>query len=89
MEVTISPEPLMQRVASGDSASRQAVTRVNAEQASKQLMWEPTQQRDGEGRRRGLRGANRSLPRSHRGNGDGMLAHGNRAQHGKPQAAGA
>jgi len=36
----------------GDSASRQAVTRVNAEQASKRVMWEPTQQRDGEGRRR-------------------------------------
>jgi hypothetical protein len=30
-----SSEPLTQRVASGDSASRQAVTRVNAEQASK------------------------------------------------------
>src|SRR5471030_3109386 len=35
MEVTKSSEPLTQRVASGDSASRQAVTRVNAEQASK------------------------------------------------------
>ena len=35
MEVTKSSEPSMQRVASGDSASRQAVTRVNAEQASK------------------------------------------------------
>src|SRR5471030_2973805 len=35
MEATKSSEPLTQRVASGDSASRQAVTRVNAEQASK------------------------------------------------------
>jgi hypothetical protein len=45
----------------GDSASRQAVTRVNAEQASKQVMWEPTQQRDGEGRCRSLQG-NDSYP---------------------------
>jgi len=45
-------KPSMERVASGDSASRQAVTRVNVEQASKGRMWEPTQQRDGEGRGR-------------------------------------
>ena len=32
-------------------ASRQAVTRVNAEQAPKALMWEPTRQHNGEGRR--------------------------------------
>ena len=42
MEVTKPPEPSMERVASGDPASRQAVTRVNAEQASKGVMWEPT-----------------------------------------------
>ena len=36
---------------SGDSASRQAVTRVNAEQAPKGLMWEPTRRENGEGRR--------------------------------------
>ena len=40
----------------GDSASRQAVTRVNAEQASKQLMREPTLRTLGEGRRRRLSG---------------------------------
>src|SRR5712692_10568127 len=57
VEVTILPKPSMQRVALGDSASRQAVTRVNAEQASKQVMWEPTQQRDGEGRRHGFLGS--------------------------------
>src|SRR5260370_12632841 len=34
-----------------DSASRQAVTRVNAEQAPKGLMREPTQRTFGEGRR--------------------------------------
>jgi len=42
----------------GGSASRQAVTRVNTEQASKRVMWEPTQQRDGEGRcRRFIQGS--------------------------------
>jgi hypothetical protein len=34
MEVTKSAKPSVQRVALGDSASVQAVTRVNAEQAS-------------------------------------------------------
>jgi hypothetical protein len=57
MEVTRSPKPLMERVAVGDSASKQAVTRVNAEQASKHSMWEPTQQWDGEGRRRRFQGS--------------------------------
>src|SRR5215210_1240406 len=36
----------------GGAASRQAVTRVNAEQASKELTWEPTRHEIGEGRRR-------------------------------------
>src|SRR3954452_24364038 len=40
------------RVALGGAASRQAVTRVNAEQASKGLTWEPTLLYIGEGRRR-------------------------------------
>jgi hypothetical protein len=88
VEVTILPKPSMERVALGDSASRQAVTRVNAEQASKCGMWEPTQQRDGEGRSRSVRGAIGSRVRSHRGNGDGMSEQGDRAQHGKPQVAG-
>ena len=35
-----------------DSASKQAVTRVNAEQASKRVLWEPTRLNNGEGRRR-------------------------------------
>jgi len=34
----------------GDSANMQAGTRVNAEQASKRVMWEPTRLRYGEGR---------------------------------------
>src|SRR3954454_23713923 len=37
VEVTILPKPPMQRVAAGDPASRQAITRVNAEQASKRF----------------------------------------------------
>ncbi len=49
MEATKSSEPLTQRVAFGDSASRQAVTRVNAEQASKDVMWKPTRHDFGEG----------------------------------------
>src|SRR5262249_55202535 len=40
----------------GSPANRQAVTYVNAEQASKIITWEPTQQRDGEGRGRRLSG---------------------------------
>jgi len=41
----------MERIAFGDSASKQAVTQVNAEQASKIAMWKPTHHTDGEGRR--------------------------------------
>src|SRR5690349_3609643 len=33
----------------------------------------------------GIRGAIRALLRSHRGKGDGMVVHGERSQHGKPQ----
>ena len=93
VEVTILPKPSMQRVALGDSASRQAVTRVNAEQASKGLTWEPTRRENGEGRRHWGTGGH--TPRSdttqgsHRGIGDGMSANGDLTQHGKPQAAGA
>ena len=41
----------MERVTFGGSASMQAVTRVNAEQASKTHLQEPTRLRNGEGRR--------------------------------------
>jgi hypothetical protein len=74
----------------GDSVSMQAVTRVNAEQAPKELMWEPTRHHNGEGRRHWQNGGH--TPRSdvsqwsQRGNGDGMSANGNPAQHVKPQA---
>ena len=52
VEVTKPPEPSRQHVPLGGAASRQAVTRVNAEQASKGLTWEPTRHLYGEGRRR-------------------------------------
>jgi predicted site-specific integrase-resolvase len=93
VEVTKPPKPSMQRVASGDPASRQAVTRVNAEQASKRATWEPTRHKIGEGRRHWGTGGH--TPRSdtnqwsHRGSGDGMPAHGDPTQHGKPRAVAA
>jgi len=49
-EVTKLPKPLVQKGRIGDSASTQAVTRVNAEQAPKRLMRRPTQPKYGEGR---------------------------------------
>ena len=45
-------KPWMERVASGDFASVQAVRSVNAEQAPKRRMQEPTHRNYGEGRRR-------------------------------------
>ncbi len=42
MEVTKWLKPSMQRVTKGDLTSVQAVTRVNAEQASKRTMRRPT-----------------------------------------------
>lgn len=73
---------------SSGSASPQAVTRVNVEQASKGLTWEPTRLSIGEGRSRwGMEAhASRSDTNqgSHRGNDDGMRAQGEPRQHGKP-----
>ena len=42
VEATKPLKPPVERVALGDSASLQVVTRVNAEQASKLIMQEPT-----------------------------------------------
>jgi hypothetical protein len=73
----------------GDSASRQAVTRVNAEQAPKGLTWEPTRREIGEGRRHWGTGGH--TPRSdanqwsHRGIGDGMSAEEIRRNTGSPE----
>lgn len=61
VEVTILPKPSMEKVASGDLASMQAVTRVNAEQASKQVMREPTGRATGKAAVADFRGAN-SIP---------------------------
>jgi hypothetical protein len=49
----------------------QAVTRVNAEQASKQVTWEPTRLSYGEGRRWWGEQSDETH-QSHRGIGDGM-----------------
>jgi len=67
----------------GDSVSMQAVTRVNAEQASKRAMQEPTQLDLGEGRRR-WNGTSERVHRSCRGSGDGMHATGTRRNTGNP-----
>ena len=44
VEATILSKHRMERAAWGGPASQQAVTRANAEQPSKHLMWEPTWQ---------------------------------------------
>ena len=87
-EATKPSEPSRKRVVSDDSASSQAVTRVNVEQASKGMTWEPTRLYIGEGRRRwgNEAHASRSDPnqRSHRGNDDGMRTNG---EHRQPREA--
>ena len=52
-------------------------------------MWEPTRQRNGEGRRcldvnSHWRSVERRVQQSHRGSDDGMSERGNDGQHGKP-----
>jgi len=70
----------------------QAVTRVNAEQASKRVTRKPTRLFNGEGRRRwhpawpGPLGKSDADQRFRRGSGDGMHAQGDGTQHGKPDA---
>jgi hypothetical protein len=67
----------------------QAVMRMNAEQASKNVMWEPTRSRNGEGRCRWGRRA-KHTQWFHRGSGDGMyerrrkVDRGSNERHGKP-----
>ena len=70
----------MSKGRAGGSASVQAVTRVNAEQASKWAMRGPTRLNHGEGCHRGVQriraekagGTSDQAPRPRRGNGDGM-----------------
>jgi hypothetical protein len=50
VEATKPLKPLMKRVALGDPASMQAVTKVNAEQASKRITQELTRRHFGESR---------------------------------------
>src|SRR5262249_11790056 len=57
VEVTILPKPSMQRVTNGDPASMQAVTRVNAEQASKMVTREPAGRATGKAAAADSRGA--------------------------------
>jgi len=88
VKVTKPPEPSRKTGRSSDSASSQAVTRVNVEQASKVLTWKPTRLLIGEGRSRWGNEAHASRSDTnqgfHRGNDDGMRAHGEPRQHGKP-----
>ena len=67
----------------GDSVSMQAVTQVNAGQASKRVMQEPTRLSFGEGRRR-CNNMSEQVHRSCRGMGDGMQATGSRRNTGSP-----
>ena len=83
MEVTKLLKPPVYKGRKGDSASMQAVTRVNAEQASKTIMQVPTRRRLGEGRRGGRVRAN-SFRRTCRGSGDGMQAKGTKGNTGSP-----
>ena len=65
------PRSLWCRGSPGDLASMQAVTRVNAEQASKRVMRKPTRLNIGEGR--SCWGERAMRPQQvRRGNGDGM-----------------
>jgi hypothetical protein len=72
-EVTNPPKPLMERSRMARPASRQAATRVNAEQAPKIPMRKPTRLHDGEGCHRRERRATRP-ERVRRGSGGGMSA---------------
>jgi hypothetical protein len=89
VEATKPPEPSRKTGRSSDSASSQAVTRVNVEQAPKGLMWKPTRPQYGEGRSpwgNEARASRSDINQGfHRGNDDGMRAHGEPRQHGKPQ----
>ena len=67
----------------GDLASLQAVTIVNAVQAPKRVMQEPTRRESREGRRRWERTSEQSH-RSCRGIGDGMQTKGTRRNTGSP-----
>jgi hypothetical protein len=83
VEATKPLKPSVQRVALGDSASRQAVTKVNAEQAPKIITQELTRRKYGEGRSR-WESTSERFQRSCRGIGDGMRTQGIRRNTGSP-----
>jgi len=83
VEVTKLLEPLVQRVALGDVASLQAVTRVNAVQASKKLMQELTRRNIGESGNQWER-TSEQAHWSCRGSGDGMPTQGTSRNTGSP-----
>ena len=84
MEVTTSAEALRrQRAALGGSATTRAAMRMNAEQASKPAMREPTRLPHGEGCS-GREASDGSAGRFRRGNGGGTCGRGEWTQHGKP-----
>jgi len=92
VEVTKPSKPSMERIALGDSASMQAVTKVNAEQAPKSATWELTRQEIGEGRRCRVHASSpwkqeARVTRLHRPTGVMVTAclQGKPTQHGKPQ----
>ena len=83
VEVTKLLKPLVQRVALGDLASLQAVTRVNAVQASKKLMQELTRRNFGESGNQWER-TSEQAHWSCRGSGDGMQTQGTGRNTGNP-----
>ena len=83
MEVTKLLKPLVQRVALGDLASLQAVTRVNAVQASEKLMQELTRRNFGESGNQWER-TSEQAHWSCRGSGDGMQTQGTGRNTGNP-----
>ncbi len=83
VEVTKLLKPSVKRVALGDSASMQAVTKVNAEQAPKIITQELTRRKYGEGRSR-WESTSEQSQRSCRGIGDGMQTQGIRRNTGNP-----
>src|SRR5262249_25550192 len=83
VEATKLLKPPVQRVAVGDSASMQAVIKVNAEQASKRITQELTRRKYGEGGS-GWESTSERSQRSCRGIGDGMQTQGIRRNTGSP-----
>ena len=83
VEATKPLKPLMKRVALGDPASMQAVTKVNVEQASKRITQELTRRHFGESRMP-MGSTSERAHWSCRGIGDGMQTQGIRRNTGNP-----